>query len=109
MEKQAKTLQGRLSNLMDSFRIRLAQLGEVLTPLFNGIISTLSTVLIPAFNILTLGVKGLMFTFKTVFTGIQQIYQFFANNFVIITKSIVATYLSALVIMKQQTIITFVQ
>jgi hypothetical protein len=44
-----------------------------------------------------------------VFDGARQVYQFFANNFVIITKTILATFLSALIIMKQQTIITFVQ
>jgi hypothetical protein len=34
MEQQAKTLQGRLSNLIDTFKIGLASFGEVIAPLF---------------------------------------------------------------------------
>jgi hypothetical protein len=39
----------------------------------------------------------------------KQVYQFFANNFVIITRVVLASFLSALIIMRQQTIITFLQ
>jgi tape measure domain-containing protein len=109
MEQQAKTLQGRLSNLIDTFKIGLASFGEVIAPLFVWIISTLQTLLTPAFNILILWVKGLAVVFRTVFDGMKQIYQFFANNFVIITRVILASFLSALIIMRQQTIITFLQ
>ncbi|MEI6426589.1 MAG: hypothetical protein WCO66_04580, partial [Candidatus Absconditabacteria bacterium] len=75
----------------------------------GGIISSLQAIITPVFNILILGIKGLGVVFKTVFDGAKQVYQFFANNFVIITKTILATFLSALIIMKQQTIITFLQ
>ena len=109
MEQQAKTLQGRLSNLIDTFKIGLASFGEVIAPLFVWIIATLQTLLTPAFNILILWVKGLAVVFRTVFDGMKQIYQFFANNFVIITRVVLASFLSALIIMRQQTIITFLQ
>lgn len=109
MEQQSKTLQWKLSNMIDSFKIKMAELGLVLAPIFWGIISSLQAIITPVFNILILGIKGLWVIFKTVFDGAKQVYQFFANNFVIITKTILATFLSALVIMKQQTIITFLQ
>ena len=109
MEQQAQTLQGRLSNIIDSFKINMSKLGEVLEPIFSGILSSLSAIITPAFNILILGVKGFMAVFKAVFEGANLIYTIFANNFVIITKTVLASFLTALVIMKQQTIISFVQ
>jgi tape measure domain-containing protein len=109
MEQQSKTLQGRLSNIIDNFKINMSRLWEVLEPIFSWILSSLSAIVTPAFNILILGVRGFMAIFRSIFDGAKFVYQAFANNFVIITKTILASFLTALVIMRQQTIISFLQ
>lgn len=111
MMEQSKTLQGRLSNVLDVIKSKMADLWEALTPLANLILTAFQAILSPLFGVLTLIakvfnavlVKGLTKGFEYIGKGLKYLFK----NWKAVFKALLATFLVTLTIMKRKTIIDF--
>lgn len=115
LEKQAQTLEGKRSNIIDKFQQRVSAFGTTIYPIFSTVLDIIGRLIDPLGALLQLVGNLLVGAFQvfgkvvtTVFSGIQIALTFLANNWVAIVKLITATFLTALVIMKRQTIQDFV-
>lgn len=107
MDKQSKTLQGQLSNIIDILKINVSAVWEELAPIISGALSALKAIIQPIFAIIVLWLKGISAVAGFVFGTFQRIYRVFADNFIAITKLVTAAFLWWLVIMKRAVIIDF--
>ena len=116
MESQSTSLLGRRSNIVDTFQQKVVELGNILYPIFSTVLELIGKLIEPIFGVLTLVGQGLALAFKGlgivangVLFGIGATLNWLKDNRVAVTKFILATFLSALVIMKRQAIIDWVE